>query len=206
MTTTEPVSLPDAMGAFTLSITEAAQALALRPTELIDLISAGIVPALLVPADMITERPPLRIAPGLLPLIAERLEASHTESDAAEVLTVSRALRRYLVERTPLDRYEEARKQGHPVLAKDRLGQIYAHIQADTFTAWLCDREGFMFGSKVRRALERLGATYFKSLHGIDDGRQHWHAWWRLPSSFWAVNDEQVFQVPEIARTQGAGR
>src|ERR1700742_235005 len=102
-------SLPDAAGAFTLTVTEAAQTLGITPTQLLDLCTARLVYYCVAPANAIAERPPVRFAPGLLGEVAEILERRLGESQAADVLMVSTALREYLKECPPLDDYDLAR-------------------------------------------------------------------------------------------------
>lgn len=179
--------LPDAAGPFTLSVTQAAAILKLTPTNLLDLTAAGVVPALIVPVHMTNARPPLRFAPGLLADVAELLESRRNDEEAADILKVSRTLRTYLQDRPPTEDYDLAMRSGYPVLSQDRKGELFAHVRLEVVTEVVNRAEGFLFNSKVRAALERLGAIQLKSLHPIGDRKQRWHVWWRLPASFWAV-------------------
>lgn len=199
------INLPDAAGAFTLSVLQAAQVLKVTPTQLLDLCTARFAYYLTVPPHVLAEQPPLRFAPGLLGDTAEMLERRQGESKAADVVMVSTALREYLAEIPPVDNYEQARTLKMPVLAKNRAGDLYAHVQAEVLMEQVCNRQGFMLGSRVRAALEALGGQQLKSLHSLNDGRQRWHTWWRLPHAFWDLDDDRAFRIDEsIARWTGS--
>jgi hypothetical protein len=180
--------LPDAAGAFTLSVTEAARFLNITPQQLLDLTQAGQVTALYVQLDLINERPPLRYAPGLLTEVAEMLANRKIEGDSADVHLVARCLRAFLDEKPPLDDYDLARETGSPMLAADRAGTVYAHLKADLLVEYVCNHEGFMMGSRVRAALVRLGAIQVRGIHSLNDRRQRWGTWWRLPQTLWSVD------------------
>ena len=189
--TTPPTDLPDAAGAFTLSVSEAAKFLGITPQQLLDLAQSNAVASLNIPLEWSNERPALRFAPGLLTLAAEAISRRRIDSDTADIKLVSDALRAYLEERPPLEDFELSRMSGAPMLAQDRAGVVYAHLKAEPFVIYVNNFcKEFILGSRVRAALERLGAAQVRGIHSLGDRRQRWGTWWRLPQTVWSVGEQ----------------
>lgn len=183
--------LPDAAGAFTLTVTGAAQFLGITPQELLDLAQANAIASLNIPLEWSNERPALRFAPGLLTLAAEMLADRRINAETADVSLVAEALRAFLRERPPLEDFESSKITGSPMLAQDRAGTIYAHLKAEPFVMYVNGLgKGFILGSRVRAALERLGAVQVRGIHSMIDKRQRWGTWWRLPQTVWSAGEQ----------------
>lgn len=210
-------TFPDAAGAFTLPLTEAAAVLEMTPTELADLVRGGCAYALLVPPSEVTDRPPLCFSPGLLRDLRQRLESRADESEAAEVRTVANALRSYLAAHRPTEDYDEALRRQVPVLLRNRSGRVLAHVQLE----WIInevERTKPMAGPgsfshlprHTTEVLVRLGCLNVKGSRPLGGGPQRWHSWWRIPRSIWSVDgafdgdvsDWPVFAAPVLGVTE----
>lgn len=199
-----PVTFPDAAGAFTLTPDAAAYALDLTRTELLDLTRSGCAFALLMPANLVSDRPPLRYAPGLLADVRDRLESRNDELRAAEVRLVAATLRDYLDTHHPVEDYAEARKRGVPVLARNNSHEVLAHVDQRVLVDLVFQRAPLAgpaayarMPSHLAAALERLGCTAIRGLRAVGDTRQHWHAWWRVPRSMWSADQQWADDVSD---------
>lgn len=203
-------TFPDAAGAFTLTAGRAARTLNMTRTELLDLTRSGCAFALLVPPSLTTDRPPLRYAPGLLADIRDRLESRTDELRAAEIRVVAVALRAYLAERPPLEVYDQAVKEGRPVLGRNNSGHILAHVQWDVLVSWV-QRAAPLAGpaahaampSHAALALERLGCIQVRGVRAVGDGRQRWHTWWRVPRSMWSPTGQWDSDIADWPALRG---
>ena len=213
-----PITFPDAAGAFTLPLPQAAAVLDMPPVELLDLTRAGCTFALIAPTELTAERPPMFYAPGLLAELRARLEARDDALASAEIRIVARALRGYLTQHRPVGHYDQAIRENLPVLGRNNSAHVLAHIQQTVLADWVrhiapLSGPGAFAGmpSHTAKALERLGCVSVRGVRALADGKQRWHTWWRIPRSMWSPSGEWDLEfgdwpalqepAPEVAGT-----
>jgi hypothetical protein len=204
-THSDEAPLPDAAGAFTLTLSAAATVLDVAPETLLLLARAHCVHALMLPAAWVTDRPPVRFAPGLL--MAERNSGlmPGTRQRGNQVRIIADALLDYLA-REPTASYEDAMEQGRPLLFRVRRDGHFVpapHLRVEVLHA-LCNPHldggqgagaaaPMIMRSMILNTLERWGCKEMRGMRGIDSGRQHWEPWWRIPPGIWSPGDGPMF-------------
>lgn len=206
-------AFPDAAGAFTVPLSRAAEVLALRPVDLLDLVRAGCVFALVVPKELTAERPSLFFAPGLLTDARARLQSREDKLGSAEIVIVAQALRAYLAECTPVGGFEQAISEKRPVLARNNSGHVLAHVQHAVLVDWVQRRTPLAgpgafaaMPSHITRSLERLGCLSVRGIRALADTKLRWRTWWRIPRSMWSPTGEWDLDFadwPAFADTAG---
>lgn len=189
---------------FPLTLAQSAEELSLSPEAVAELVRLGELGAYLRAGQPDGEPPTLRFRLADLRAFADRGEDAAT---ARLVSLVATLLRAYLRSHPP----HRPGAEGDPVLAHDRGGMIYAHIQLGAFQRWL--REDAVLESRrvddarlhltdtVRLALRRLGARPMRGIRPLHVAEQVWANWWRIPQAVWSLSLEELAPL----RADGAG-
>lgn len=195
--------------AFPLSLAEAAEELGLFAHEVVDLVRVGTLGAYHAPRDLCPDEPRLLFARADVEALAAVLSADTADDEVVELRAIVNGLRAHLRARPPTARLAEASAQARPVLAKDRAGEVGAHVRLEVFLEWMraeVDRAHVehpelgrlvraRMESDVASALERLGAIRRRGFRTLEGDRTNgW--WWRLPPSVWGRDGADLAGMP----------
>jgi hypothetical protein len=201
MTTTSP--FPER---FPFSVQQAAEVTGRPVPEILDHVRSGAVTVLVRntgnPGDSVWLPTEYVRAISQSPESYPREDMSQRAIRMAEV---GRAVRAMLKERPPRPYVAASRRDHTGLVSKDRAGRIRVNVRAEDVAHFAVERDLHMictYHSVVETTLREMGATRARGVRGLEDERQTWGSWWRLPSSMVEMfpEDRDTWLVDFVAK------
>jgi hypothetical protein len=176
---------------FTFGVGDAAEVLGLATAEVLDLIRAGSMRALVGSAAPMA---PLtfHLHPRSVAAYARRREQDRLTADETLRPLCLAALREYLETHPPTDDYDVAMRDNLPLWGSTRRGRAL-HLRTRTVVEWVhrASMSSPVTEAALIATLERVGAVKQRGVTATAaPGTQRWGWWWRVPPSLLRPRDE----------------
>lgn len=176
----------DALG-FRLTTGDVAEVLECRSAEVLDLVRAGEMAFLALPAQ---EGPFIELRLRFHPEEVERFLVRRKRGEEAATTRVAarvqRLLRAYLKAVPSTEDYDEAREQGRPLVGSTKHGDAL-HVEARALIEYVerVHPDEMLTEVAVNSAMQAVGALVKRGVvpASTPGGRQRWGKWWRIPPS-----------------------